>query len=108
VVRALRHDCARIGNCRFAGGKKRLEVNAGTMPTHGLMFIALLAGTVVLISVLNYVPALALGPVAEHLHCCTTLRIEGKSDVQYQCPKVLITKLVPPITQRIVPPTVPA
>lgn len=47
--------------------KKRLEVNAGTMPTHGLMFIALLAGTVVLISVLNYVPALALGPVAEHL-----------------------------------------
>ncbi|MBR7747939.1 potassium-transporting ATPase subunit KdpA [Undibacterium baiyunense] len=47
--------------------KKRLEVNAGTMPTHGLMFIALLAGTVVLISVLNYVPALALGPVVEHL-----------------------------------------
>jgi K+-transporting ATPase ATPase A chain len=67
VVRALRHDCAGIGNCRFAGGQKRLEVNAGTMPTHGLMFIALLAGTVVLISVLNYVPALALGPVAEHL-----------------------------------------
>jgi K+-transporting ATPase ATPase A chain len=31
------------------------------------MFIALLAGTVVLISVLNYVPALALGPVVEHL-----------------------------------------
>lgn len=47
--------------------KKRLEVNAGTMPTHGPMFIALLAGTVVLISVLNYVPALALGPVVEHL-----------------------------------------
>jgi K+-transporting ATPase ATPase A chain len=47
--------------------KKRLEANAGTMPTHGPMFIALLAGTVVLISVLNYVPALALGPVVEHL-----------------------------------------
>ncbi len=47
--------------------KKRLEVNAGTMPTHGPMFIALLVGTVVLISVLNYVPALALGPVVEHL-----------------------------------------
>lgn len=47
--------------------KKRLEVNAGTMPTHGPMFITLLAGTVVLISVLNYVPALALGPVVEHL-----------------------------------------
>ncbi|MFZ6768833.1 potassium-transporting ATPase subunit KdpA [Undibacterium sp. Di26W] len=48
-------------------GKKRLEANAGTMPTHGPMFIALLVGTVVLISVLNYVPALALGPVVEHL-----------------------------------------
>ena len=47
--------------------KKRLEVNSGTMPTHGWMFISLLVGTVVLISVLNYVPALALGPVVEHL-----------------------------------------
>lgn len=47
--------------------KKRLDVTAGTMPTHGLMFVALLVGTVVLIGVLNYVPALALGPVVEHL-----------------------------------------
>ncbi len=47
--------------------KKRLTVNAGTMPTHGPMFVALLIGTVVLIGVLNYVPALALGPVVEHL-----------------------------------------
>lgn len=47
--------------------KKRLEVTAGTMPTHGLLFIALLVGTVVLVGVLNYVPALALGPVVEHL-----------------------------------------
>ncbi|MES2025757.1 MAG: potassium-transporting ATPase subunit KdpA [Pseudomonadota bacterium] len=47
--------------------KKRLEVNAGTMPTHGPLFIALLVGTVVLVGVLNYVPALALGPVVEHL-----------------------------------------
>ncbi|WP_076591250.1 potassium-transporting ATPase subunit KdpA [Herminiimonas arsenitoxidans] len=47
--------------------KKRLEVNAGTMPTHGPLFIVLLVGTVVLVGVLNYVPALALGPVVEHL-----------------------------------------
>lgn len=52
--------------------KKRLEANAGTMPTHGPMFIALLVGTVVLISVLNYVPALALGPVVEHLQLIAT------------------------------------
>ncbi len=47
--------------------KKRLEVNAGTMPTHGPIFIGLLIGVVVLVGVLNYVPALALGPVIEHL-----------------------------------------
>ncbi|MDB5777177.1 MAG: kdpA [Herbaspirillum sp.] len=47
--------------------KKRLEVTAGTLPTHGPLFVALLIGTVVLLGVLNYVPALALGPVIEHL-----------------------------------------
>ena len=40
---------------------------AGTMPTHGLLFIGLLVGTVLLVGLLNYVPALALGPVIEHL-----------------------------------------
>ncbi len=48
-------------------GKKRLEANAGTMPTHGPMFIGLLCGVVALVGVLNYVPALALGPVVDHL-----------------------------------------
>jgi K+-transporting ATPase ATPase A chain len=52
--------------------KNRLEVTAGTMPTHGPMFIALLAGVVVLVGVLNYVPALALGPVVEHLQLYAT------------------------------------
>lgn len=47
--------------------KKRLEVTAGTMPTHGPLFVVLLVGTVVLVGVLNYVPALALGPIVEHL-----------------------------------------
>jgi K+-transporting ATPase ATPase A chain len=48
-------------------GKPRLDVNAGTMPTHGPMFVGLLIGVIVLVGVLNYVPALALGPVSEHL-----------------------------------------
>jgi len=47
--------------------KQRLQATAGTMPTHGPMFVGLLVGVVVLVGVLNYVPALALGPVAEHL-----------------------------------------
>ncbi|RZL45890.1 MAG: potassium-transporting ATPase subunit KdpA [Variovorax sp.] len=47
--------------------KKRLPVTAGTLPTHGPLFVALLIGTVLLVGLLNYVPALALGPVVEHL-----------------------------------------
>jgi K+-transporting ATPase ATPase A chain len=47
--------------------KKRLTVTAGTMPTHGPLFIILLVGTVLLVGLLNYVPALALGPTVEHL-----------------------------------------
>ncbi|WP_428423012.1 potassium-transporting ATPase subunit KdpA [Methylibium sp.] len=47
--------------------KKRLPVTAGTLPTHGPLFVVLLIGSVLLIGLLNYVPALALGPVVEHL-----------------------------------------
>jgi len=47
--------------------RQRLPVTPGTLPTHGPMFIAMLAAIVVLVGVLNYVPALALGPVVEHL-----------------------------------------
>jgi K+-transporting ATPase ATPase A chain len=47
--------------------KQRIEVTAGTLPTHGPLFVALLIGTVVLVGALTYVPALALGPVIEQL-----------------------------------------
>ncbi|GGX10295.1 potassium-transporting ATPase potassium-binding subunit [Pigmentiphaga litoralis] len=47
--------------------KKRVPVTAGTLPTHGPLFVTLLVGTVVLIGLLNFVPALALGPIVEHL-----------------------------------------
>jgi K+-transporting ATPase ATPase A chain len=46
--------------------KKRIPVTEGTMPTHGPLFVSLLIGTILLIGVLNYVPALALGPIVEH------------------------------------------
>jgi len=49
------------------GAKKRLPQGAGSMPTHGPLFIVLLIGTVLLVGLLNYVPALALGPMVEHL-----------------------------------------
>ena len=51
--------------------KKRLAVTAGTLPTHGPLFVVLLIGTVLLVGLLNYVPALALGPVIEHLQLFT-------------------------------------
>ncbi len=47
--------------------KKRVAVTAGTLPTHGPLFVTLLIGTVLLVGLLNYVPVLALGPVVEHL-----------------------------------------
>ena len=53
--------------------KKRLTVSSGTMPTHGPLFIILLIGTVLLVGLLNYVPALALGPTVEHLMLWTSL-----------------------------------
>ena len=46
--------------------KQRMAVTAGSLPTHGPLFVSLLIATVLLVGLLNYVPALALGPVVEH------------------------------------------
>jgi K+-transporting ATPase ATPase A chain len=47
--------------------KKTVPASSGTFPTHGGMFVVLLIGVIVLFGGLTYFPALALGPVAEHL-----------------------------------------
>jgi len=47
--------------------KKRIPTTSGTMPTHGPTFVVLLIGTVLLVGALTFIPALALGPVVEHL-----------------------------------------
>ena len=47
--------------------KKRIAATPGTLPTHGPLFVVLLLGTLVLVGALTYVPALALGPIVEHL-----------------------------------------
>ena len=41
--------------------------SAGTLPTHGPLFVALLTGTILLVGALTFLPSLALGPVVEHL-----------------------------------------
>ncbi len=47
--------------------KNVVPPSAGTLPTHGPLFVTLLAGTVVLVGALTFFPALALGPIIEHL-----------------------------------------
>jgi K+-transporting ATPase ATPase A chain len=51
--------------------KKNVPATAGTLPTHGALFVSLLAGTVVLVGALTFFPALALGPIVEHLQLFT-------------------------------------
>ena len=59
-----------IGMLAIAGSlaaKKVVPTSAGTLPTHTPLFVVLLACTVVVIGALTFLPALALGPIAEHL-----------------------------------------
>jgi K+-transporting ATPase ATPase A chain len=47
--------------------KKIVPVGSGTLPTHTPLFVGLLVGVVILVGALTFVPALALGPIVEHL-----------------------------------------
>jgi len=47
--------------------KKIVPIGAGTLPTHTPLFVGLLVGVVLLVGALTFVPALALGPIVEHL-----------------------------------------
>ncbi len=48
-------------------GKKRVPAGAGTLPTHTPLFVAWLIGIVLIVGALSFIPALALGPIVEHL-----------------------------------------
>ena len=47
--------------------KKRVPASEGTFPTHGGLFVGLLVGVILIVGGLTFFPALALGPVTEHL-----------------------------------------
>jgi len=47
--------------------KKKIPAGAGTLSTTSALFVAWLIGVILLVGALNFVPALALGPVIEHL-----------------------------------------
>ncbi|APO79031.1 potassium-transporting ATPase A subunit (plasmid) [Rhizobium etli 8C-3] len=51
--------------------KKTVPASAGTFPTDGLLFVGLLTGTILIVGGLTFFPALALGPVVEHLMMIT-------------------------------------
>ena len=44
-----------------------MPASPGTLPTHTPLFVVLLVGVVIIVGALTFVPALALGPIVEHL-----------------------------------------
>jgi len=54
--------------------KRKAPASAGTFPTDGLLFVGLLIGVIAILYLLQYFPALALGPVVEHF-----LMLSGKA-----------------------------
>lgn len=57
--------------------KKSVPTTAGTLPTHTPLFVVWLAGIVVLVGALTFVPALALGPIVEHLRLVAPVASAG-------------------------------
>lgn len=51
--------------------KRVVPVSEGTLPTHGPLFMIFLAGTILVVGGVTYLPALSLGPVAEYLALLT-------------------------------------
>ena len=47
--------------------KKTVPVGPGTLPTHTPLFVGLIVATVLVVGALTFFPALAVGPVVEHL-----------------------------------------
>jgi K+-transporting ATPase ATPase A chain len=47
--------------------KKKVPASSGTLPTHTPLFIAWLIGVIMIVGALSFIPALALGPIVEHL-----------------------------------------
>jgi potassium-transporting ATPase potassium-binding subunit len=62
--------CLMIPTLAIAGSlakKKITPAGLGTLPTHTPLFVVLLVGTVIIVGALTFIPALALGPIVEHL-----------------------------------------
>ena len=67
VLRALLADRAGARDRGLARREEARPAGPGTLPTHTPLFVVLLIGVVIIVGALTFVPALALGPVVEHL-----------------------------------------
>src|SRR5206468_12265068 len=67
AVRALLAGDSDAGHRWLAGPEEDCPERSGTLPTHTPLFVGLLIGVVLLVGALTFVPALALGPIVEHL-----------------------------------------
>jgi K+-transporting ATPase ATPase A chain len=47
--------------------KKTVPAGSGTFPTHTPLFVFLVTGVILIVGALTFMPALALGPIVEHL-----------------------------------------
>ncbi len=56
--------------------KNTVPLSVGTLPTHTFMFTGMLVGVIILIGALNYIPALALGPMVEHIHLLSSAGVK--------------------------------
>ena len=50
-----------------SAAKKSVPASAGTFPTDGPLFVGLLVGVILIVGGLTFFPALAVGPIVEHL-----------------------------------------
>jgi K+-transporting ATPase ATPase A chain len=57
-----------LGLAGSLAAQQPTPVSAGTLPTHRALFVGMLTGVTVVVVALTYLPALALGPLAEGLH----------------------------------------
>ncbi len=67
MVRPLLAGDSRAGARGRVRRREARAASAGTLPTHTPLFVFVLIGTVITVGALTFVPALALGPVVEHL-----------------------------------------
>jgi K+-transporting ATPase ATPase A chain len=81
VTMAIAMWCGRFGYAipvlAIAGAlaaKPKLEPTAGTLPTHGPLFVGLLIGVIVIVGGLEFFPAQALGPIVEHFQMLQRLK----------------------------------